>query len=706
MSQFKLDWFSAPAMVNPNAIGQRALYRQRSLGGSFISTGFTPANNLLKTTQSVNSPILAANKIWEFKVQTLCTTGGPVDNDNGIQESLEFACINPTIIWTDTTSMISLNILGLDITKARFTLRLTGDNSIVFGPVTTLPVGNGIAATATGLEPQTSYYWQYELYSTVNGTEIISSSSDQLGTVCGPYTFSTDESPVEPDLIWIAGAKSCEKAGGFGEIKTITGVYSPARSWYDPITTRTYIADNDSPLGNVYWFNQATATVAADMTYSTAVNSNFMYNTGVDPTYRRIYFVGRDTGGLLVYNVDTDTTSVVPYGVNSAFSRITLEIFDNVILCNDFTTALVTIDRSSLTILSTIPFSGIPNNTRFAIGGNSYASNGTNMYVCAGSGSSVSSIGVYNSNFSVNIANITLPGATTWDGGKYWQSIYYDPVSTHLYVADFGSNQRFVIDTTSNTVIDQQTYNNREGKSNVTFSWTTNPITGDLICVTDCRNNSTESTTFKRSYLQNRTTHAFDNMYNGSYFYALNHVVGTDRVIGTSTGGVFWSGISTPDGTITVLSSSVGSDNTGTQIVNTLIEVDANNGNAPTGNSKPNAFGDPDYIAPITNTTDCPITTSTNCPDPGDVVTTFNTGTLYYEFTIPTTVKNNTAVDKIRVSAYNTDTSSVDGTPTTFTSPTEIYYSGSFTGLAGTNYTIQVEYLNSSNVVLNTCNSF
>lgn len=61
--------------------------------------------------------------------------------------------------------------------------------------------------------------------------------------------------------------------------------------------------------------------------------------------------------------------------------------------------------------------------------------------------------------------------------------------------------------------------------------------------------------------------------------------------------------------------------NTGRKIYTTLIEVNATNG-SPTGRSKPNIIGDPDYIAPTTNITMCPIG---NTPPPQPTTTTTTT---------------------------------------------------------------------------------
>lgn len=198
MAQFTLNWFSVLVMINPNAISQRALYRQKSVGGAFISTGFTPANDLPKTAQTTTSPSLADNVIWEFKVQSICTEGGPTDNDNGIREHLHFACIPPILTFTDTTATIVLNVTTTDITKAAFTLRQVSDDSVVYGPTISVRAGNSITGNATGLTPGTEYYWEIVLYTTINGVEIYSTLPSNIDGPCGSETFETDGAVCAP----------------------------------------------------------------------------------------------------------------------------------------------------------------------------------------------------------------------------------------------------------------------------------------------------------------------------------------------------------------------------------------------------------------------------------------------------------------------------------------------------------------------------
>lgn len=196
MAQFILTWDNTAVLASSNATAQRALYRQKSIGGSFISAGFTPTNDLAKSAITTTTPVLSSNLVYEFKIQSICAQNGPTDNDNGIRELIAFACITPTVSQATTTATASLNVTGTDITKARFTLKKSSDNSIVYGPTIINRSVNTIATTATGLVGSTNYYWQIELYANINLVEIISSGSDFIGTVCGPYTTTTDVPPV------------------------------------------------------------------------------------------------------------------------------------------------------------------------------------------------------------------------------------------------------------------------------------------------------------------------------------------------------------------------------------------------------------------------------------------------------------------------------------------------------------------------------
>lgn len=182
--QFFLEWESDELVASTNALTLTALYRQKSVGGVFISVGFTPANPITKTIEAALSPVLLDNIIYEFKTEIQCTLNGPTNNSNGIKESINFACILPVLSHSDTQTSIIVDVTGLDITKAKFTLKKVSDDSNAVSPIIVNRLVNSISATATGLTPATAYYWQINLYSTINGVEVI-------GTTCTPYNVTT-----------------------------------------------------------------------------------------------------------------------------------------------------------------------------------------------------------------------------------------------------------------------------------------------------------------------------------------------------------------------------------------------------------------------------------------------------------------------------------------------------------------------------------
>src|SRR5690348_4808141 len=157
MAQFKIKWFNAAVLSNPNSISQRVVYKRKT-DTDWLSTGFTPSNDLPKTATEVTSPVVADNVVWQFKPQVVCQNG-VVDNDDGVKEALKFSCFVPVLAKTYNSATITVNITGTDISKARFTLKKTGDNTVVYGPVTVSPVSNSISTSSGAiLDPATSYY--------------------------------------------------------------------------------------------------------------------------------------------------------------------------------------------------------------------------------------------------------------------------------------------------------------------------------------------------------------------------------------------------------------------------------------------------------------------------------------------------------------------------------------------------------------------
>jgi hypothetical protein len=196
MAQFSLSWDNSAVLTNTNSISQRCSYKLRT-SDTWLTTGFSPTNDMAKTVITANSTSgLGNNVVYQFKVENICTSGGPTINDNGIQEGINFSCISPTLTETSTTGTLVLDTTGTDITAARVTLKLALDNSIIVAPTIISVSSNSITANATGLTASTNYYWQVELYAIVNNITVISSDTTQMGSICSPYPFTTGAPPV------------------------------------------------------------------------------------------------------------------------------------------------------------------------------------------------------------------------------------------------------------------------------------------------------------------------------------------------------------------------------------------------------------------------------------------------------------------------------------------------------------------------------
>lgn len=286
MATFTLNWDNSLVLAEPNAINQRASYRVKTVGGAFITAGFAPANDLATTDVTTVLAGATANKIYEFKIEALCTAGGPTMNDNGIVEQIVFLCVAPSSLTQTSSSVtISLDLTATDITKVRFRLRKQGDDSLVQTITTVCPGAIGsTSANFTALAANTAYYVTAEFYCTINGVEVISSSSDYLNAVCGGnvagWQVTTDALPT-PNIIFSWNRISGEAINltsningsftsvdwGDGTINaSLTHTYSSTANFtvkiYDSTATNITIANGiDAITYNVTAFTAIPATV-------------------------------------------------------------------------------------------------------------------------------------------------------------------------------------------------------------------------------------------------------------------------------------------------------------------------------------------------------------------------------------------------------------------------------------------------------------
>lgn len=200
MGIVKLKWNNLAVQNSLSATGQRISKRLKSEGGSYDTLNFSPANDLAKTVSAATATVLD-NKIYQFIVQSLCTFGGPVGNDNGPVEGIGFGCILPVVQSTHSSVSVTVNVANTDIQKARIKIR-TVNNFTQVGLLIVARSNDLLVANFTGLEAATNYFVEVEFYAVINGVEIISSNENFLNTVCGGnitgYKVTTGNPPSCP----------------------------------------------------------------------------------------------------------------------------------------------------------------------------------------------------------------------------------------------------------------------------------------------------------------------------------------------------------------------------------------------------------------------------------------------------------------------------------------------------------------------------
>lgn len=142
--------------------------------------------------------------------------------------------------------------------------------------------------------------------------------------------------------------------------------------------------------------------------------------------------------------------------------------------------------------------------------------------------------------------------------------------------------------------------------------------------------------------------------------------------------------------------------NTGNKIVLTLKEVIPPCPPCiPTGQTKPNTFGDPNYIAPYQDFGACPLQFNLNCPI-YVAATGQSLGRVQVEFNVFNSVLNNPAVFKVKVSVMDGVTE-VASNVWVLPNPNNNYFAWNWTGLSAGSRTIRVEYLDNVDTVLQSC---
>lgn len=229
---------------DPNVIGQRA--RKRIKGTTiWDATGFNPANsgsgNYMPVSTNSTIATVDDNKIYEFTIESVCTTGGPTVSNT--YEGINFACTGDTTAYSNSDNTVSYSILNLntnypDITKVRVSLWNGGSQ---IGTNQELTTSNNIQGEFTSVSYGSGYTIQVEYATTINGTEIWSTLGNTCSTIATVFNCTVPTGLIATNIgsnSTTVSWNSVSGASGY-EIRWKKSVDSWSNTWI-PITATTY----------------------------------------------------------------------------------------------------------------------------------------------------------------------------------------------------------------------------------------------------------------------------------------------------------------------------------------------------------------------------------------------------------------------------------------------------------------------------------
>ena len=193
-AKFTLSWDNNPGLANPIAQVQRASVRRKVPLGNWSTVGFNPTNDMQKTVNTAQSPDLLYNVVYQFIIETVCSTGASSINDNGIREAIQFQCVASEIAISHEGMSAYLDFTDTNIQAVEFTLK-NESGDVIGGPEEKSVQLGGASFTFRGLEPSTHYILESVYIAMVNGTEIRSEACTE-----DIYTTAVPECPAPRNL--------------------------------------------------------------------------------------------------------------------------------------------------------------------------------------------------------------------------------------------------------------------------------------------------------------------------------------------------------------------------------------------------------------------------------------------------------------------------------------------------------------------------
>jgi hypothetical protein len=572
-----------------------------------------------------------------------------------------------------------------------------------------------------------------------------------------PTLFCEIIALCNPPLAWIADTFACQTEElDLITQKTISNSGNPALLFQHG--GFLYVVNLSSPTGKVFRLNPATATSMLDAVYINETRSGTPYGAGggtyvaggpytgdhdanlnansiingafYDEATETLFVHGRKTYGMDYLDLNTLTWGKVGVGGTGSAYNTTLstDFYTHTPLSSSQSTSIllagwgtnagdrgryvITVNKATRTMIAEIDsvstvFTPTLTGNPFTDAWEAFFTDDNRILVSKGA-SAYKDIAVFNTAltpiFEIAVANATVGFNSS---GLYWAACYLDAANDKFYYLDYLSRTIDVFDT--NTYVLLKTFNldNNSNFPAVVGSFSLLPVTGELfinavysdtsaIINQDGINDALATDTI--TYKINRSTLEIEKIYIGE---SRNLFIAASATQYASAAGIGAepSELAAPanPGSITFFVENPSALTTGIKNILTLQEINSVT-EVPTGNTKPNTIGDPDYIAPAQDLVDCPV--SYTLAAPSRIISTVRAASYVFEFGLNADVYSNPVLAVVEVTLRNTTTASVIDT-VSFSIPNTPNIAAFFdavtiaTGTAGQGWAIDIKYYDS-----------
>lgn len=564
--------------------------------------------------------------------------------------------------------------------------------------------------------------------------------------------------------IWVADTYECQSEDlDLIEDKTINNLPEPISAFEDG--GRVYFISSSNTTGSIWSLDPNTATNVGDITYLNETRSGQpygvsggTYTAGVpyradasaggtgstlimgyfyDKSSRTLYIHSRRSYGCDYYDFNTNSWGKVSVGSTGSSYNTTVssDIFTHIAMhSNDTTNLIITawgtntasrgrmviiIDKAAKQLMSELDatgspsFSGITGNP-FNTNWGGFLTSDDRIFVARNVNSLYRNIAVFNTSLTPILEIVPVNSNTGFGGtSEYWQTCLIDTTFNKFYMNDFMSRKIEVYDTTTYALLKIFDLDNNRQYPATQVSYGLNSITGELFF--DVLYSDTDLTAAGDAPPSELISYKIDR----STLDILKTYIGTPRasnLLSLTNGDILTVQAVTlnPSSPTTAGIATFYQENP-SALVNGIIDIltlkEVNEDTlVPSGATKPNVIGDPDYIAPHEDTTLCPVS-FTLAPPSNIILSAISTGSRYaIDFGLNDNVVKNPVLASITATIRNITTSTTLGTKI-WTIPNTpnlnaFFDSQALAGIStGNSITVDLVYKNASSTPIATFNN-